>query len=105
MAYGDFKYLTRRTASNKILHDQGFNIFKNSKSDWYQKVHASMVYNFFDKKLLAGLLKWEWSKHRTSRRIMQTNYWKIQNKKNAIIFPRQYSGLRSSRCPINKQIK
>ena len=57
MAYGDFKDLTRRTASNQISHDKAFNIIKNSKSDSYQKVLASMVYNFFDKKLLAELLK------------------------------------------------
>ena len=28
MAYGDFKDLTRRTASNKILRDKSFNITK-----------------------------------------------------------------------------
>ena len=28
MAYGDFKYLTRRTAFDKILHDKAFNIAK-----------------------------------------------------------------------------
>ena len=29
MTYGGFKDLTRRTASNKRLHDKGFNIAKN----------------------------------------------------------------------------
>ena len=29
LAYGYFKDLTRRTASNKILHDKAFNIAKN----------------------------------------------------------------------------
>ena len=29
MAYGDFKYLARRTASDKILTDEAFNIAKN----------------------------------------------------------------------------
>ena len=33
MAYGDFKYLTRRIASDKILHDKAFNIAKNPKYD------------------------------------------------------------------------
>ena len=28
-AYGDFKHLTRRTASDKILRDKAFNIAKN----------------------------------------------------------------------------
>ena len=31
MAYGDFKSLTRRTASDKILRDEAFNIAKKSK--------------------------------------------------------------------------
>ena len=50
LAYGDFKDLTRRTASDKILHDKPFNIVKNLKSDGYQRGLASMVYRFFDKK-------------------------------------------------------
>ena len=50
MAYGDFKDLKRRTASDKILRDKTFNIAKNPKYDGYQKGLASMVYNFFDKK-------------------------------------------------------
>ena len=29
MAYEDFKNLTRRTASDKVLHDPSFNIAKN----------------------------------------------------------------------------
>ena len=47
MAYGYFKDLTRRTASDKILHDKGFNIAKNPKYDEYQRGLASMVYKFF----------------------------------------------------------
>ena len=50
MAYGDFKDLKRRTASDKILRDKAFNIAKNPKYDGYQRELASMVYNFFDKK-------------------------------------------------------
>ena len=38
MAYDDFKDLTRRTASDKILRDKAFNIAKNSKFDEYQRV-------------------------------------------------------------------
>ena len=49
MAYGDFKYLTRRTASDKILRDKPFNIAKNPKYDRYQRGLASMVYTFFGK--------------------------------------------------------
>ena len=31
MAYGDFKDLIRRTASDKIFYDKAFNIVKNLK--------------------------------------------------------------------------
>ena len=47
MAYGDFKDLTRRTVSDKILHDKAFNVTKNPKYDGYQRGLASMVYKFF----------------------------------------------------------
>ena len=42
MAYGDFKDLTRRTASEKILSDKAFDIAKNPKYDGYQRGLASM---------------------------------------------------------------
>ena len=54
MAYGDFKDLKRRTASDKILRDKAFNIAKNPKYDGYQRGLASMVYKFFDKKTADG---------------------------------------------------
>ena len=50
MAYGDFKDMKRRTASDNILKDKEFNIAKNPKYDGYQRALASMVYKFFDKK-------------------------------------------------------
>ena len=50
MAYGDFKHLKRRTASDNILRDKSFNIAKNPKYDGYQRELASMVYKFFHKK-------------------------------------------------------
>ena len=49
MAYGYFKDLARRTASDKFLRDKAFNIAKNPKYDGYQRGLASMVYKFFDK--------------------------------------------------------
>ena len=55
MAYGDFKDLKRRTASDIILRDKAFNIAKNPKYDGYQRGLASMVYNFFDKKSGSGI--------------------------------------------------
>ena len=54
MAYGDFKNLARRTASDKVLRDKAFNIAKNPKYDGYQRGLASMVYKFFDKKSASG---------------------------------------------------
>ena len=50
MVYGDFKDVTRRTASDKILHVKAFNIAENSKYDGYQRGLVSMVYKLFDKK-------------------------------------------------------
>ena len=50
IAYGDFKDLARRAASDKFLRDKAFNIAKNPKYDGYQRGLASMVYKFFDKK-------------------------------------------------------
>ena len=50
MAYGDFKDIKRRIASQKLLRDKAFNIAKNPKYDGHQRGLASMVYKFFDKK-------------------------------------------------------
>ena len=41
MTYGNFKDLTERTASGKVLRDKGFNIAKNLKYDGYQRGHVS----------------------------------------------------------------
>ena len=49
-AYGDFKDLAKRTASDKFLRDGAFNIAKNPKYDGNQRGLASMVYKYFDKK-------------------------------------------------------
>ena len=56
MAYGDFKDLARRAASDKVLRDKAFDIAKNLKYDGYQRGIASMVYKFIDKQpaLLGG---------------------------------------------------
>ena len=54
MAYGDFKDIKRRTASDKVLRDKAFNIAKNPKYDGYQRGLAPMVYKFFDKKTTAS---------------------------------------------------
>ena len=46
MAYGGFKDLPRRTASDKVLHDKAFNIAKTPKYDGYKCEFASIVYLF-----------------------------------------------------------
>ena len=53
MAYGNFKDFAKRTASDKVLRDNAFNIAKNPKYDGNQRGLASMVYKFFDKKILS----------------------------------------------------
>ena len=50
MAYEDFRGLSRRTTSDKILRDKVSNIAKYPKYDGYQRGLASMVYKFFDKR-------------------------------------------------------
>ena len=50
MAYGDFKDLAKRTATDKVLRNKAFKIASDQKYDGYQRGLASMVYNFFDKK-------------------------------------------------------
>ena len=57
MAYGEFKDLTRRTASDKILRDKAFNNAKNPKYHGYQRGLVSMVYRFLIKRLLLELLR------------------------------------------------
>ena len=42
MAYGDFKDLHRRTASDKVLYNKAFNFAKNPEYDKYQREFASM---------------------------------------------------------------
>ena len=50
MAYGDFKYLAKRTIADKVWRDKAFKIASNQKYDGYQRRLASMVFKFFDKK-------------------------------------------------------
>ena len=56
MAYGDFKDLTRRRASDKFLRDKVFNITKHPKYDGYQRGLALWFINFLIKMLLKVLL-------------------------------------------------
>ena len=54
MAYGDFKDLAKRTATDKVLRDKAFKIVSDQKHDGYQRGLASMVHKFFDKKQQGG---------------------------------------------------
>ena len=75
MAYGDFKGLTRKTASDKVLWDKTFNINKNPKYDGYQKSIASMVYKYFDRKTSSsGVNNEVKQKLSVGWRIAQANY-------------------------------
>ena len=56
-ACGDFKGLTRRTASDKILRDKALNVAKNPKYDGCQRGFASLIYKIFDKKSSGGGIK------------------------------------------------
>ena len=44
----------KRTIADKILKDRPYEIDRSCNSDGYQKVLASMVYQFFDKKTGSG---------------------------------------------------
>ena len=57
MAYKDFKDLTRRTASDKILLDKAINFAKNTKCDGQQRGIASTAYKFLDKKTSVNGIK------------------------------------------------
>ena len=56
-AYGDFKDLSERIASDKLLGVKAFNIAKNPKYDGYQRGFASVVCKFIDKKTSGGAVK------------------------------------------------
>ena len=99
MAYGDFKYLTRRTASDKILHDKEFNISKNPKYDGYQR-GCQWFINFLIKKLLLHVqinllivvLKMKICQTSNFQKNYITQILKIQEKKSALIFIGNISG-------------
>ena len=47
MAYGNSKYIAKRTQSDKALRDKASKIVSDPEYDGYQRGLASMVYNFF----------------------------------------------------------
>ena len=46
IAYGKYKYLEKRTQSDKVLKDKAFEIANSPKYDGYKRGLASMVYKF-----------------------------------------------------------
>ena len=82
MAYGDFKDLTRRKTSDKILHDKELNLAKNPKYDGYQRDFASMVYKLFDKKTSAT--RAEDKKRITINNFFQKNLKEFNREPNKI---------------------
>ena len=87
MDYGDFKDLTRPTASDKTLHDKSFNIAKNSKFDGYQRGLASMVYKFFDKKAFGrGTKNENMSDQQLAEELHKPIIWKFKKRKVQLPF-------------------
>ena len=76
MTYGDFKDLTRRTASDEILRILRiwYNIVINLKSDEYQRGLASKVYRSFNKKPLVESLKMKICQSKGKLKIIQSSY-------------------------------
>ena len=74
MAYGDFKDLARRIASDKVLRDKAFNIAKNPKYDGYQRGLASMVYKFFAKMSAGSGVNTHANKSAFDMKIQLKNY-------------------------------
>ena len=56
-AYADHKDLTNRTKLDKVLRDKAYDIASNPEYDGYQRVLASMVYKFVDKRSMGSGVK------------------------------------------------
>ena len=56
MVYGYFKDLARGADSDKVLRNNTFNIVKNPKYDWYQRVLLVWFINLLIKKPHAVVL-------------------------------------------------
>ena len=74
MVCGDFKDLSRRTGSDKILHDKIFNITKIRNTVDIKGVFLKWHINFLIKNHLVVALKMQYVRPAISKRIAQTNY-------------------------------
>ena len=57
MTYGKYKDLEKRTQSDKVLADKGFEIANNPKCNGYQRGLPSIVYRFFQKSTSGRAIK------------------------------------------------
>ena len=107
IAYGDFKDLARRTASDKVLRDKSFNIARNRKYEGYQRGLSSMVYKFFDKKSVGrGVNMHANNEHPLdlAEELHKPITRKFKKKNSLLKIQRQYLKCWSSRYAINKQV-
>ena len=84
MAYRDFKDLVRRTASDKVLRDKAFNIAKNPKYDGYQRGLTSMVFKFFDKKMIGSSVNVDVNNEKLAEELHKPIIRKLK-KKNSLL--------------------
>ena len=68
--YPDHKDLINRTKSDKVLRDKAYDIASNPEYDGYQRVLASMIYKFFDKKATA---------EPSAKHVMGSGFKKLKN--------------------------
>ena len=59
MAYGDFKDVARKTASEEILRDKAFSIAKSPKYDGYRRGLASRFIKFLIKRRKGAVLTYK----------------------------------------------
>ena len=82
MAYGNFKDLTRRTVSDKILRDKASNIAKNPKYDGDQRGLASMLSRYSDEKHSgSGFKNKNMSGHQLTEELQKPITRKVKKKK------------------------
>ena len=100
LAYGDFKDLAKRTASDKMLRDKAFNIAKNTKHYGF----FQWFINFLKKSASCSANRNELNKITISWRTKQINYQKIWKRKVHSSFKDNIWGCWSCRDVINKKI-
>ena len=96
MAYGDFKDLTRRTASDKMLFDNAFNIAENVKYDGYHNIIIDLFQwstKFSIKKNSGSVIKNENISNKELAEELQKPIFRrrgVGGHKSTLIFHRQY---------------